>query len=152
MWQFWIWSYLKKNCVSKCKWVGQTKTYETDSIIWEVFAKLSADTCTWIFATHSLLSLVLAQNDNWSFGAENIWSFRNDNENNVKVKAVYTGRAFKENIGDFTICYRFRILYFNPSNNGINLLLAKHGKEKFHFRAFPYPTPNKLEIKVIRDK
>ena len=99
-----------------------------------------------------LTSSVWAQNDNWSFGAENIWSFRNDNENNVKVKAVYTGRAFKENIGDFTICYRFRILYFNPSNNGINLLLAKHGKEKFHFRAFPYPTPNKLEIKVIRDE
>ena len=92
------------------------------------------------------------QNNDWTFGAENIWSFRNDNQNNQKVKATFTSKQFKDDLWDFTICFRFRVLYFNPSNNGINILLAKYGKEKLHFRVFPTPTPNKLEIKVAKDK
>ena len=99
-----------------------------------------------------LCTLVSGKKQGWTFGAENIWSFRNDNENNGKVKAFYTGAAFKEDIGDFTICFRFKVLYFNPSNNGINILLAKNGKEKLHFRVFPRPTPYKLEIKVSNSK
>ena len=92
------------------------------------------------------------QNNDWTFGAENIWSFRNDNQNNQKVKATFTSRQFKDDLWDFTICFRFRVLYFNPSNNGINILLAKYGKEKLHFRVFPRPTPHKLEIKVAKEK
>ena len=92
------------------------------------------------------------QNDDLTSATENIWSFRTDNENNNKVKATFTARPFKEDLWDFTVCFRFRVLYFNPSNNGINILLAKYGKEKLHFRVFPRPTPHKLEIKVAKEK
>ena len=46
-----------------------------------------------------------------------VWSFRNNNLNNVDVKAYYKGAEFTEPVGDFSICFRYKVLYFkSPSS------------------------------------
>ena len=115
------------------------------------YRKLKESLIFYLFLLVLFTKFPEVQNSDLTSATENIWSFRNDNENNKKVKATFTTRLFKEDLWDFTVCFRFRVLYFNPSNNGINILLANHGKEKLHFRVFTTPTPNKLEIKVAKD-
>lgn len=105
----------------------------------------------YLFSLISFAKLSKAQNNDLMINIPNKWAFRNDNENNAIVKAAYTGEAFKKDLWDFTICFRFRVLYFNPSHNGINLLLAKSGKEKFHFRVYTRPIPNKIEFTVTNE-
>ena len=79
-----------------------------------------------------------------------VWSFRIDNANNSKVKASYTGPSFSQDIGDFTICFRYQITYFELGNNGNNVILAENGREKFHLRVFNDKWANKFEI-ITRD-
>ena len=79
-----------------------------------------------------------------------VWSFRIDNANNSKVKASYTGPSFTQDIGDFTICFRYQITYFELGNNGNNVILAENGREKVHLRVFNDKWANKFEI-ITRD-
>ena len=77
-----------------------------------------------------------------------VWSFRKDNANDPKVKAFYTGPNFAQDIGDFTLCFRYQISYFNYGNNGNNVILAESGLEKFHLRVFNDKWANKFEMKT----
>ena len=70
----------------------------------------------YLFSLISFAKLSKAQNNDLMINIPNKWAFRNDNENNAIVKAAYTGEAFKKDLWDFTICFRFRVLYFNPSH------------------------------------
>ena len=64
------------------------------------------------------------------------------------IKATYTGPAFTEEIGDFTICFRYQISYFNQGNNGNNVIMAQNGLETFHLKVFNDKWANKFEIKT----
>ena len=50
-----------------------------------------------------------------------VWTFRSDNENNANVQASYTGPTFTKEWTDFTICLRYRILYFVQGGDGFNI-------------------------------
>lgn len=76
-----------------------------------------------------------------------VWTFRNDNVDNKFVKATYSGPNFANEVEDFTICFRYQILFFSPGNRGINVWTAKNGQETIHLRLFNDKWANKFEIK-----
>ena len=81
-----------------------------------------------------------------------IWSFREDNKNNVNVKAEYIGQDFSEPLGDFTLCFRYKVLYFNTNTNGIQVINAKSEKESFELKLYNSKSPNKIGITTKDDK
>ena len=81
-----------------------------------------------------------------------IWSFREDNKNNVNVKAEYIGQDFIEPLGDFTLCLRYKVLYFNTNSNGIKIFVAETQKEAFWMKLFNSKSPNVIGIKSKEGK
>lgn len=77
-----------------------------------------------------------------------VWTFRNDNVDNAVVKATYSGPNFASPIDDYSICFRYQILFFSPGNRGINVWTAKNGKETLHLRLFNDKWANKFEVKT----
>ena len=75
-----------------------------------------------------------------------IWSFREDNKNNVNVKAEYIGQDFIEPLGDFTLCFRYKVLYFNTNSNGIKIFAAESEKERFGIKLYDSKSPNVIMI------
>ena len=75
-----------------------------------------------------------------------IWSFREDNKNNVNVKAEYIGQDFIEPLGDFTLCLRYKVLYFNTNSNGIKIFAAESEKERFGIKLYDSKSPNVIMI------
>ena len=56
-----------------------------------------------------------------------VWSFRSDNENNDNVQASYTGPRFTKEWKDFSICLRYKILYFFQGSDGFNIFTTQKG-------------------------
>ena len=81
-----------------------------------------------------------------------IWSFRENNKNNVNVKAEYIGQDFIEPLGDFTLCLRYKVLYFNTNSNGIKIFVAETQKEAFWMKLFNSKSPNVIGIKSKEGK
>ena len=81
-----------------------------------------------------------------------VWSFREDNRNNVNVKAEYIGQDFIEPLGDFTLCFRYKVLYFNTNANGIKVINAKSDKESFELKLYNSKSPNMIGITTKDDK
>lgn len=81
-----------------------------------------------------------------------VWSFREDNKNNVNVKAEYIGQDFSEPIGDFTLCFRYKVLYFNTNSNGIKIFVAENQKEGFWMKLFNSKSPNVIGITTKEGK
>ena len=81
-----------------------------------------------------------------------VWSFREDNINNANVKAYYTGPGFTKDLGDFSICFRYKILYFNSNANGVRLISAENNKEKLHMKLFNGASPNYIIIQTKEGK
>ena len=81
-----------------------------------------------------------------------IWSFREDNKNNGNVKAEYIGQDFIEPLGDFTLCLRYKVLYFNTNSNGIKIFVAETQKEAFWMKLFNSKSPNMIGIKSKEGK
>ena len=75
-----------------------------------------------------------------------IWSFREDNKNNVNVKAEYIGQDFIKPLGDFTLCLRYKVLYFNTNSNGIKIFAAESEKERFGIKLYNSKSPNVIMI------
>jgi hypothetical protein len=75
-----------------------------------------------------------------------VWSFRTDNADNSIVTASFKGQP--RELSDFTLCFRYRILYFNHQGDGINIITAKTVNEKDYFRLKVYSgeLPNLLRF------
>ena len=99
-----------------------------------------------------LLIINLGNNNKSLANNVDIWSFREDNINNVDVKAYYTGPGFTKDIGDFSICFRYKILYFNSNANGVKLISAENNKEKFYIQMFNGDSPNLILIQTKEGK
>ena len=50
-----------------------------------------------------------------------IWSFREDNQPNENSYAYYSGPDFKTSLMDFTLCFRYKLLFLNDGNSGVNI-------------------------------
>lgn len=77
-----------------------------------------------------------------------VWSFRQDNLENYNVKATYRGPDFPQEIGDFTICLRYKVLYFNEGNNGIEVLSAEKDGEKLQLMLYNDKWANKFVMQT----
>ena len=49
------------------------------------------------------------------------WSFREDNKPNENSYAYYSGPDLKTSLMDFTLCFRYRLLFLNDGNSGVNI-------------------------------
>ena len=50
-----------------------------------------------------------------------IWSFREDNQPNKNSYAYYSGPDFKAGLMEFTLCFRYKLLFLNDGNSGVNI-------------------------------
>ena len=50
-----------------------------------------------------------------------IWSFREENQLNENSNAFYSGPNLKTSLMDFTLCFRYKLLFLNDANAGINI-------------------------------
>ena len=52
-----------------------------------------------------------------------VWNFRENNQPNREAKASYNGLglALNENLENFTICFRYKIFFFNKGGSGIDI-------------------------------
>ena len=96
-----------------------------------------------------LTTIVEAEHDHDKI---DVWSFREDNRNNVNVKAEYIGQDFSEPLRDFTLCFRYKVLYFNTNSNGIKIFVAETQKEAFWMKLFNSKSPNMIGIKSREGK
>ena len=58
-----------------------------------------------------------------SINADNvtIWKFRENNLPNEKAHAYYSGQNLKTKLEDFTLCFRYNLLYFNKGGAGVTI-------------------------------
>ena len=96
--------------------------------------------------SHLLLVFITLVEAEYDHDKIDIWSFREDNINNVNVKAEYIGQDFSEPLGDFTICFRYKVLYFNTNSNGIKIFAAESEKERFGIKLYNSKSPNVIMI------
>ena len=50
-----------------------------------------------------------------------IWKFRENNLPNEKAHAYYSGPDLKTKLEDFTLCFRYKLLYFNKGGSGVTV-------------------------------
>ena len=50
-----------------------------------------------------------------------IWSFREENQPNENSHAFYSGPYLKTSLMDFTLCFRYKLLFLNDGNSGVNI-------------------------------
>ena len=50
-----------------------------------------------------------------------IWSFREENQLNENSYAVYSGPDLTTSLMDFTLCFRYKLLFLNDGNSGVNI-------------------------------
>ncbi len=77
-----------------------------------------------------------------------VWTFRENNEQNALVKATYKGGSFSEPIKDFTICFRYQVLFFSRGNHGMNIFSAENNGELIVLRLFNDKWANKFEMQT----
>ena len=83
-----------------------------------------------------------------------VWAFRTDNRNNSEVKAsikILSGRTEDSyRLDDFTLCVRYRILYFNTNGDGINIITQGISSWRqtniFHLKVYDDKWPNLLTV------
>ena len=93
-----------------------------------------------------LLVLIISVKSEFDDYKTTVWSFREDNKNNVNVKAEYIGQEFIEPLGDFSLCFRYKVLYFNSDANGIRVISAENQFESFELFLFNSQSPNLISI------
>ena len=49
------------------------------------------------------------------------WSFREENQLNENSYAIYSGPYLKTSLMDFTLCFRYKLLFLNDGNSGVNI-------------------------------
>ena len=96
-----------------------------------------------------LVAFINAEHDNDEI---TVWSFRNDNVNNINVKAYYTGPKFTKSFGDYSICFRYKVLYFNTNANGVKIITGNSKRERFDFIIYNEKSPNVLRITTEEGK
>ena len=96
-----------------------------------------------------LVAFINAEHDNDEI---TVWSFRNDNVNNINVKAYYTGPTFTKSFGDYSICFRYKVLYFNTNANGVKIITGNSKRERFDFIIYNEKSPNVLRITTEEGK
>ena len=50
-----------------------------------------------------------------------IWSFREENQLNENSYAFYSGPVLTTSLMDFTLCFRYKLLFLNDGNSGVNI-------------------------------
>ena len=77
-----------------------------------------------------------------------VWNFRQDNQGNSIAKAYYSGPTITQQLKDFTICFRYRISFFNTGGSGIDIFRAEdpNSKAHVHLRLFNDDYANRFEI------
>ena len=63
-----------------------------------------------------------------SINADNvpIWKFRENNLPNEKAHAYYSDEILKTKLEDFTLCFRYKLLYFNKGGLGVTIFRYKN--------------------------